>query len=182
MKPKTFVEWIKENYLYLVLVFMLTILAGVLLFAYNYEIIYNVGTSMYPTLVESNRELFKKTFDEVERYDIVIISDNNGRISEIAKGYSGIAKRVIGLPGDTIEVKEGRVYVNGELDKYDIGELKNNNKIRDSFSLTLKKDEYFVCGDNRLTSYDNRNLKFGEPIKINEIEAVWVKTIINKSN
>ena len=136
---------------------------------------------MYPTLVESNGELFKKTFDKIERYDVVAISDRNGRISEIAKGYSGICKRVIGLPGDTIEVKEGYVYVNGELDKYNIDDSNLKNIIHDEFSLILGDDEYFVSGDNRLSSYDNRYLQFGGPVKLDEIEAVWIKTIIWKA-
>ena len=64
-------------------------------------------------------------------------------------------KRIIGLPGERVAIKDGSVYINGELldEPYLPSAPKSNNNI----DLTLKADEYFVMGDNRLHSFDSRS-------------------------
>ena len=64
-------------------------------------------------------------------------------------------KRIIGLPGETLEIKGGKVKINGKvLDESEY--LPPGTQTIGDIRISLKKDEYFVLGDNRLFSYDSR--------------------------
>ncbi len=81
-------------------------------------------------------------------------------------GHQRFIKRIIGLPGETVEISDGKIFIsNGEK------KILNEPYLNPSFTagdiqLTLGKDEYFVLGDNRQFSLDSR--RFG-PIKKKEI-------------
>lgn len=81
------------------------------------------------------------------------------------KGEHSLA-RVVGLPGDTIEIKEGEVYRNSKLTKeaYAKGETKGELKVK------LLEDEVFVLCDNRENSIDSRNSKVG-PVKLEDLRG-----------
>jgi len=109
-----------------------------------------VGPSMEPDFHDGQRLLINKAvyaFHEPERGDVIIFrSPNNDRTDYI--------KRIIGLPSDTIEIKDGVVYANGSplYEPY----------IADSPKYTFQKQEvehnsYFVLGDNRNNSNDSHN-------------------------
>jgi signal peptidase I len=80
----------------------------------------------------------------IDRYDIVVVS----------KRVAGeeIIKRVIGMPGDSIEIKEGSLFINDEevIDIYGEGDTEDLKKV------FLGPDEYWVMGDNRTVSLDSR--------------------------
>lgn len=116
------------------------------------------GNSMYPTLLDGDICLTIKYKKEPVRYDIVVAK---------AQGQT-IIKRVIGLPGETLEVKNGVVYIDGEkVDaKYDFYS-KESGVLSEPY--TLAGDEYFLMGDNRQESYDSR--KFGG-VKSDNIKGI----------
>jgi len=114
------------------------------------------GESMVPTLDGGELMLLKKYDTDYERFDIVVVN-------KTVEG-DNLIKRVIGLPGETIRYKSGRLYINDEIidDAYAYGETGNFKEI------SLGKDEYFLMGDNREISLDSRTLGI---IKKQEIEG-----------
>ena len=123
------------------------------------------GKSMYPTLNSSQIMFADKS--EIKRGDIITINAYN-----YSKDYSkqkSFIKRVVGMPGDRIVIKDNRVIINGEV--YDEPYLTNEAKTKTMTeikydSVKLDENEYFIMGDNRGNSYDSRH--FGA-IKFNEI-------------
>lgn len=103
------------------------------------------GDSMYNTLKDGNIMFlneFVYRFESIKRDDIVVARE----------GKDLIIKRVIGLPGETIECIDGVIYIDGKKynDKYAHTETKDFKKI------LIGDDEYFLLGDNREVSLDSR--------------------------
>ncbi len=69
-------------------------------------------------------------------------------------------KRVIGLPGETVTVKFGKIYINSEelLEKYVNDEKNQKVSLKMNKTLVLRENQYYVLGDNRDNSYDSRFL------------------------
>ena len=111
------------------------------------------GNSMNPTL--SNKDslwLNKLTyhFQDPERFDIVVIDTD-------LNGGEYIIKRVIGLPSETVQIKDQMVYINGKRLQSDIyGKEPIEDAGEASKPISLGKNEYFVLGDNRNHSDDSR--------------------------
>ena len=109
-----------------------------------------VGCSMEPGLQEGQRLLINKVvykFYEPERGDVIVFHP-------LAGGQTDYIKRIIALPGDTVEVRMGAVYINGSN--------LNEPYIKEHPSYTLRQqrileNEYFVLGDNRNNSNDSHN-------------------------
>lgn len=114
------------------------------------------GNSMSPTLNDGQIMILNKV-SQINRYDIVVIK----------KSVAGeeIIKRVIGMPGDSIEVVGGKLLINDEEVKDKFG----NGETGDFYKTYLASDEYYVMGDNRSVSLDSR--VFGK-IKKDDIEGV----------
>lgn len=128
--------------------------------------------SMEPTLMPGDRVLVMKAFDTQERGDIVVFEDPKpGRQPDrgIVEGFlhwlseglgfaqpadEDFIKRVIGLPGETVELRNGKLFVDGELieEPYLVGKPDT----RDYGPVTVPEGKLFVLGDNRLNSNDSR--------------------------
>lgn len=112
-----------------------------------------VGTSMKPNLVDGELMLLNKityNFNEIKRFDIVVVDYKE----------EPLIKRVIGLPGETVEYKDDKLYINGNYVKEDFeknGKTEDYN-IKDYGYSKIPEDMYFVVGDNRVNSSDSRTI------------------------
>ena len=85
-------------------------------------------------------------------------------------------KRIIGLPGETVQVVDGYVYINGSRLESDIyGNELMDDPMAASQPITLGEDEYFVLGDNRNHSQDSRDPSVGEVKKDTIMGKAWVR-------
>lgn len=128
---------------------LVIILAEIFLFRKVLMNAYIPSESMEPTFTEGMR-LIATREDKVGRGDVIIFRfPGDPSVHYI--------KRVIGLPRDTVEIKEDGVYVNGETleEPY----LKERMKVQDEQIFVVPEDSYFLMGDNRNNSYDSRAWK-----------------------
>jgi signal peptidase I len=128
-----------------------------------------VMSSMEPSFYEGQRLVVNKAiyfFGEPERGDVVIFRAPGGQPEDFIK-------RIIGLPGDKVEVKNEAVYINGtSLDEPYV-------KSPPSYTMPERKvpeDSYFVLGDNRNRSNDSHHNSFGFIPRENIIGKAWLST------
>lgn len=132
-----------------ILSYVIIILVVVLVRTFIITPVRVVGSSMDKTLKEGEILLLEKINKKYKRYDIVVIKENNERI----------IKRIIGMPGESVKIVEGVIYINGEAieDKY--ASSYTGDFSLDKFDLdVIPEDSYFVLGDNRIVSKDSRLL------------------------
>lgn len=166
--------WLKDLLWYVIL-----IIALLLLRMFIFTPVTVSGESMMPTLVDGERNIAFKMGD-AQRFDIISLKAPD----DPSQNY---VKRVIGLPGDTVEYKNDVLYINGEqidepyLDQYK-QELKEDLPDESlTYDFTLKdisgqevvpEGHYFVMGDNRQHSKDSR---------VQEVGFIPKENIIGKS-
>ena len=121
----------------------------------NIGLTYVLGSSMESAISEGDILIIDKTYsdEEVFRGDIGIFDiDIDGELQRVIK-------RIIGVGGDTIEILDGSIYINGAVqEEAYLGE--NNIKLKD-LKITVPNGKVFVLGDNRDISMDSRNEKVG---------------------
>lgn len=129
------------------------------------------GTSMVPTLQDKDNLITDKLsyrFRDPERYDIIVL--------RVESQHENFIKRVIGLPGETVQIIGGRVYINGELLESDVyGNELMVNPGRAFQPITLGEDEYFVLGDNRNGSADSRIEEVGNVARSRIVGRAFVR-------
>ena len=130
--------------------YIIIIIVVVLIRTFLFTPVVVVGDSMVPTLENKQILLLDKIsyrFKEIKRFDIVVIDT----------GKSEIIKRIIGLPGETVEYKDNLLYINGEVIE-SIYNFDTQDFTMESIteSKVIPEDKYLVLGDNRLVSSDSR--------------------------
>lgn len=116
------------------------------------------GMSMQPTLWEGEKLIINKismSFTGPKRGEVIVLHDPS--MGKGRKDY--LVKRVIGIPGDTVEVRDHNVYVNGKM----IEEPYIDTPMEDSdfAPVTVENDSYFVLGDNRHAGASKDSRYFG---------------------
>lgn len=129
------------------------------------------GNSMYDTLENGDNLILEKLsyrFHEPERFDIVVFRYTH-------KKNTFYIKRVIGLPGETVQIVDSKIYINGEILEENYGYEPIQDAKRASQPITLGEDEYFVLGDNRNDSSDSRDPAVGNVTRSQIIGKAWLR-------
>ena len=108
-----------------------------------------LGVAMEPALKDGDRIFIARSFDQIDRGDIVIFYFPH----DTRKSY---IKRVVGLPNERVEIRDGAVLINGESlpEPYvDAGKNQNRQTVKE---LKVPENSYYVVGDNRDFSSDSR--------------------------
>lgn len=126
------------------------------IFVFNLSTV--IGQSMQPTLMEGERLFINKislTFTSPKRGDVIVLHDPSLGLDH--KEY--LVKRVVGIPGDIVEVQKHQLYVNGKV----VDESYIDTEIQDPdfAALTVAKESYFVMGDNRHAGASKDSRYFG---------------------
>src|SRR5690625_4916363 len=136
------VKWIKASLIAIILAIILNT------FIFSSSIV--EGISMEPTLIDNDRIIFNKLIyiiSQPERGDIIIIKQRD-------KKY---IKRVIALPGETIEMSNHKLYIDSVEQPTSYVDPSDEILTGSFGPLKVPKEHYFVMGDNRLVSKDSRN-------------------------
>lgn len=115
------------------------------------------GDSMNMTLEDGDNLIVDKIsyrFKDPERFDIIVFPYEY-------KENTYYIKRIIGMPGETVQIKDGMVYINGEMLSEGYGKEIMQYAGVASDPIELGEDEYFVLGDNRNNSSDSRDPSVG---------------------
>ena len=135
-----------------ILSYVIVIVIALLIKTYIFSPIKVNGTSMYPTLLDGDIMFLNEIgyyLGGLERFDIVVVKTENDRI----------IKRVIGLPGDTVEYKDNHLYINGEeFEENFEHDITHNFELSEIGYEVIPDDYYFVVGDNRGDSLDSRKI------------------------
>ena len=172
-EKKSIREQLKDILLWIFEILVVVLIAFVLVLFFG-QIRTNSGQSMETTLSDGDHVLidtFSYRVGSPKRNDIIAFRPNGSDTSHI------YVKRVIGLPGETVQIKDGMIYINGKvyLEKTDYPAITNPGLA--SEEIELGTTEYFVLGDNRNNSEDSRFADVGL-VDANYIEGrVWLRIL-----
>ena len=126
--------------------------------------------SMENTIMTGDRVIgnrFAYSFSDPQRFDIIIFRypDDERQL---------FIKRIIGLPGETVEIRDGKIYLNGSDEPLE--DVQTKETMVGSFGpYTVPENSYFVMGDNRNNSSDSRTDMVGNIKRENIIGKAWLR-------
>lgn len=136
-----------------------------------------IGDSMEPVLYNGQEILMNRILYRIsmpKRGDVIVFMPNGNQNSHL------YVKRVVGLPGETVQIRDGNVYIDGLLlaedDRFD--KIVNPGIAQNE--LLLDSDEFFVLGDNRNSSEDSRSGNIGAVKKDTIIGKAWFHLAIGE--
>ena len=169
-KVKTAIEWGTEIIVVCILAWMLVSFFG--------QRVSNAGDSMSPVLKNGDVVLINRIVYDArkpKRGEIIAFRPNGNENAHYC------IKRVVGLPGETIQIKDGKIYIDGGVGGKDIYTSDLDFAGIAEKKLTLGETEYFVLGDNSAGSDDSRLADIGN-VKREDIGGkVWFVTNIGKN-
>ena len=140
-------ELIKKIYPYIIVVIVVILIRSFIVTPAVVD-----GQSMEDTLYNNNVVILNKLdykLNDIKRFDVVVLKYNGEKL----------IKRVIGLPGEHVEYKDGNLYIDGFLTEDNYGKTGTDDfKLETLGYLNIPGDMYFVVGDNRSNSADSRIL------------------------
>lgn len=169
-KKKLNIVVVKEIFSWVFWVFASILLAVVTVFCIGMKTSV-IGPSMEPSLYNGQSIFLNRLIYKVaspRKGDVIVFLPNGNEKSHY------YVKRVVGVPGDTLYIKNGLLYVNDEA-----AEEYFNDRIAEpgllESEVTLEEDEYFVIGDNCNNSEDSRSANIGTVKKSYIIGKAWMK-------
>lgn len=168
MERPRFIPTLPSDWRHLPLLFVLivsfTVLITVLYVTHDFAKV--DGDSMEPALRSGDRVLITKGYDTPRRGDIISFR------ATISGAPDVLIKRVVAIPGDSVEILGDRAVVNGEVSPFDAGTLVGSEDLRIA-PFTVPEGTVYVLGDNRAVSLDSR---FIGPVKIASIRGAvtWI--------
>lgn len=169
-KVKTAIEWGTEIIVVCILAWMLVSFFG--------QRVSNAGDSMSPVLRNGDVVLINRIVYDArkpKRGEIIAFRPNGNENAHYC------IKRVVGLPGETVQIKDGKIYIDGKVQKKNVYTSDLDFAGIAEKKLTLGETEYFVLGDNSAGSDDSRLADIGN-VKREDIGGkVWFVTNIGKN-
>lgn len=129
------------------------------------------GSSMENTLSDKDNLIVDKItyrFSDPKRFDIIVFPFQY-------EEDTYYIKRIIGMPGETVQIIDGKILINGEVLEESYGRETIESAGRAGEPITLGDDEYFVMGDNRNASADSREPDVGNIKRSDIIGRAWVR-------
>lgn len=165
-KRRASFEWVPGAFKWLLQIIIVCFMAFVFVWYFGQRVS-NIGDSMSPIIKNGDIVLVNRILYDAstpKRGDVIVFKPNG---NEMLHSY---IKRIIALPGETVKIEEGKIFVNGkELEEeYETSAIVDTGLA--SEEITLAGDEFFVLGDNRESSTDSRMPEIGN-VKRSEIEG-----------
>lgn len=157
----TIMNWVVD-------IVVMIVLACYTVYAFGGRVV-ATGHSMEPTLDSQDAVLMNRLAYDLgspRRFDLAVFD----------RGAMGLnIKRIIGLPGETVQIKDNRIYINGEI--LDSEEELAGVSIAGvaQYPVELSEDEYFLLGDNRDSSEDSRFASIGNVKREQLLGRVWLR-------